>query len=88
MLLAVPLLIGAIVVVGWSLFGPWLIILPFASESTLVRNGVAAIMVCGRQSDVETEYEALDYAPRPNTGVWHRARKGECTVWFHLQSGE
>jgi len=87
-ILAVPLLIGAIVVVGWLLLVPWVIIPPIASESTLVRNGVAAIVVCGGQSDFETEYEAIDYAPRPNTGAWQPERKGECTVWFHLQSGE
>ena len=87
-LLAVVLLIGAIVVVGWYVLGPWVIIPPFAAESPLVRNGVAAVVVCGGQSDFETQYEALDYAPRPNTGVWQAERKGECTVWFHLQSGE
>jgi len=86
-LLAVLLLIGAIVVVGWFLLGPWLIIPPFAAESRVVRNGVAAIVVCGKQSDFEKEYEAMDYVPEPQTGTWWAQRRGDCTVWFHLQPG-
>ena len=78
----------ALAVAGWFLLGPWIILRPPASEGTLVRNGVAAVVVCGGDSDFETQYEALDYVPRPKTGVWQAERKGECTVWFHLQSGE
>jgi len=78
----------ALAVAVWLLLGPHLIFSPLEAESPLVRNGVAAVMVCGGQSNFETGYEAMDYVPRPKSGTWQVERKGECTVWFHLQSGE
>jgi len=56
-LVAVPLLVGAIVVVVWFLLVPWVIIPPTFSEGTLMRNGVAAFVVCGK-------------ATRPNENIW------------------
>jgi len=88
-LVAVPLLVGAIVVVVWFLLVPWVIIPPIASESTLVRNGVAAIVVCGEMRERVNLYGPPEkYVPRVNTGLWLTDRKGDCTVWFHTQPGE
>ena len=81
-------IVVALAVAGWFLLGSWMILRPPASEGPLVRNGVAAVVVCGGDSDFETQYEALDYVPRPSTGVWDVEYKGDCTVWFHFQSGE
>ena len=39
--LAVPLLIGAVLVVGWILLGPLLTIPRFTTEGPVVRNGYA-----------------------------------------------
>ena len=45
--LAAPVLTGAILVVGWLLVGPLLTIRRISSTGPVVRNGVAAVMVCG-----------------------------------------
>jgi hypothetical protein len=86
--LAVPVLIGAILVVGWSLFGSLLTIPRFSTEGPVVRNGVAAVMVCGeKQRGFEGMYKAMDYVPEPRTGTWAHVRKGDCTVWYHNPPG-
>jgi len=86
--LAVPVLIGAILVVGWSLFGSLLTIPRFSTEGPVVRNGVAAVMVCGeKQRGFEGMYKAMDYVPEPRTGTWAPVRKGDCTVWYHNPPG-
>jgi hypothetical protein len=92
--LAAPVLIGAIVVVGWLLVVPLLTIPRFTTEGPVVRNGVAAVVVCGKKSAPEgsgrytaREMKGLEaataYAPEPRTGGWWPARRGECTVWYH-----
>ena len=56
--LAVPVLIGAILVVGWLLIGPLLTIPRFTTEGPVVRNGVAVIVLCGKkQRDRDAEDE-------------------------------
>jgi hypothetical protein len=96
--LAAPVLIGAIVVVGWLLVGPLLTIPRFTTEGPVVRNGVAAVVVCGKKSAQEgsgrfTAREmkgleaATEYAPEPRTGGWWPERRGSCTVWYHRPPG-
>jgi hypothetical protein len=88
--LALPVLIGAIVVVGWLLIGPLLTIPRFTTEGPVVRNGVAAVVVCGKKSGAMNEKGLMavsDHALEPRTGGWWPARRGECTVWYHRPPG-
>ena len=81
---------GAFLVgVAVLLLGPWWIpstsehvppIPRLSSEGPVVRNGVAAIVVCGKKRGLE----AVDVAPEPRTGTWGSEKKGECTVWYHV----
>jgi hypothetical protein len=83
--LAAPVLIGAIVVVGWLLVGPLLTIPRISSTGPVVRNGVATVVVCGeKQRGVDKGLMAVGkYAPEPRTGTWANERQGNCTVWYH-----
>jgi hypothetical protein len=88
--LAAPVLIGAILVAGWLLVASLkasVLIAPvprFTSEGPVVRNGVAAVVVCGKKRGFEEGLiAATKYAPEPRTGGWWPARKGECTTWYH-----
>jgi len=82
--LAVPVLIGAILVVAWSLLGPLLTIPRFSSEGPVVRNGVAVVVACGKKRGIEKGLmAAAKYAPEPRTGGWWPERRGNCTVWYH-----
>jgi hypothetical protein len=85
--LAAPVLIGAILVVGWFLVRPLLVVPRFTTEWPVVRNGVAVIVACGKKSGFEKMGAAMDYAPEPGTGVWGPVRRGECTVWYHRPPG-
>jgi hypothetical protein len=82
-LLAAPVLIGAILVVGWLLLGPLLTIPRFTAEGPVVRNGVAAIVACGKKQGIEGMGAAMKYAPEPRTGGWWNVHRGDCTVWYH-----
>ncbi len=92
--LAVPVLFGAVLVAGWlllaSLKASGLIppIPRFTSEGPVVRNGVAAVVVCGEKRGFEEGLiAATKYAPEPRTGGWWPAREGECTIWYHRPPG-
>ena len=89
--LAVPVLIGAIVVVGWLLVAPLLTIPRFTAEGPVVRNGVAVIVICGNNGTAMQRskglYEAGEYVPEPRTGSWWPEQQGECTVWYHRPPG-
>jgi hypothetical protein len=88
--LALPVLVGAILLAGWLLLGPLLTIPRFTTEGPVVRNGVAAVVVCGKKSGSMNEkgiMAATKYAPEPGTGGWWPARRGECTVWYHRRPG-
>jgi len=88
--LAVPVLIGAVLLVGWSLFSSLLTIPRFTTEGPVVRNGVAAVVVCGKKSGPMNEKGMMavaDHAPEPRTGGWWPARRSECTVWYHRPPG-
>ena len=90
--LAVSVLIGAILITGWlliaslkasGLFAP---IPRFTSEGLVVRNGVAAVVVCGKKSgsmDVRGMKAVAEHAPEPRTGGWWPDRRGDCTTWYH-----
>jgi hypothetical protein len=54
--LAVPVLIGAILVAGSLLIGPLLTIPRFTTEGPVVRNGVAAIVACGKKRGLKDMY--------------------------------
>jgi hypothetical protein len=81
--LAVPVLIGAILVAGWLLIGPLLTIPRFSIEGPVVRNGVAVIVACGKKSGPWQMGAAMRYAPEPRTGGWWPEHRGDCTVWYH-----
>jgi hypothetical protein len=81
--LGVPVLIGAILVVGWLVFGPLLTIPRFTTEGPVVRNGVAVIVACGKKQGMRGMVAAMKYAPEPRTGGWWPVKKGSCTVWYH-----
>ena len=86
--LAVPVLIGAILLVGWLLFGSLLTIPRFSTEGPVVRNGVAVIVACGKKRGIEKGLmAATKYAPEPRTGTWWPERRGDCTVWYHNPPG-
>ena len=82
--LAVPVYISAILVVGWLVFGPLLTIPRLTTEGPVVRNGVAVVVACGEKRGVmEGMMTAPKYAPEPRTGTWGYERRGDCTVWYH-----
>jgi hypothetical protein len=88
--LAIPGLIGATLVVGWLLVASLKtsVLIPpvprFSSEGPVVRNGVAAVVVCGEKRGFEEGLmAATKYAPEPRTGGWWPAREGDCTTWYH-----
>jgi hypothetical protein len=86
--LAVPAAIGAILVAGWFLFGATLTIPRFSTDGpAVVRNGVAAVMVCGKKRGVVGLDAAMKYVPEPGTGTWAPERKGQCTIWYHNPPG-
>ncbi len=81
-----PALIGAVLVAGWFLVVPLLTIPRFTSEGPVVRNGVAAVVVCGKKSGPMNEkgiMATMKYAPEPRTGTWAPEQRGTCTVWYH-----
>ena len=90
--LAVPVLIGAILVVGWLLLGPWLIIPPFAAESPVVRNGVAAVVVCGNKREgtlgLLEEGVISNIAPEAQTATWSIEERGRCEIYYQHPRNE
>jgi hypothetical protein len=71
------------------LLGPWWIpstseLVPpiprLSSEGPVVRNGVAAVVACGKKRGLQ----AVDVAAEPRTGTWGSEKKGDCTVWYHV----
>ena len=97
--LAAGVLIGAILVVGWLLIGPLLTIPRFSTATgPVVRNGVAAVMVCGKKYGSNSKggvdaalFKGMDaamkYVPEPRTGTWDSVRQGECVIWYHHPPG-
>jgi hypothetical protein len=87
--LAVGVAIGAILVgVAVLLLGPWWVpatseLVPpvprLSSDGPVVRNGVVAIVACGKKRG----FEVVSAAPEPRTGTWGVERKGECNVYYH-----
>jgi hypothetical protein len=85
--LAVPVLIGAILVVGWVLLSPLLTIPRFTTEGPVVRNGVAVIVACGKKQGMAELGAATRYADEPATGGWWPEKQGDCTIWYHRPPG-
>jgi hypothetical protein len=90
--LALAVLIGAMGVAGWLLIGPLLTLPRFTPEGPVVRNGVAAVMVCGKKRGTgQFGFKGLEaatkYAPEPRTGGWSDDEKGDCTIWYHHPPG-
>jgi hypothetical protein len=87
--LAVAVAIGAILVVGgWLLRGPGFLAssasgadppIPRPSTGSLVENGVAVIVACGKKRG----FGAVGSAPEPRTGTWSFERRGVCKVYYH-----
>jgi hypothetical protein len=79
----VPAVIGGIIVVGWFLYKP---IAPTpllnSDEGPVVKNGVAAIVVCGNKRDGMLG-SATNLAPEPQTGAWSMESKGTCDIYYH-----
>lgn len=73
---ALGVAVGAVLVgVAVLLLGPWWVpatreLVPpiprLSSEGPVVRNGVAAVVVCGKKCGLQ----AVDVAPEPRTGTW------------------
>jgi hypothetical protein len=84
-MLAIPLLIGAILLVGgWLLLGPpnpSAVIPPIPKPDVdgLVDNGVAVIVACGKKRG----WQVVDSAPELRTGTWGVERRGACNVYYH-----
>ena len=88
-------LVGAILTVGWFLAGPLLTIprisSDISSDGSVVRNGVAAVVVCGKKVGTAGRGlrgfkglgAAMDCVPEPRAGSGWPERRGECTVWYH-----
>ena len=86
--LAVPVLIGAVLLVGWSLFSSLLTIPRFTTEGPVVRNGVAVVVACGKKSGLGRGMgAAMRPVPEPGMGTWWPERRGDCTVWYHRPPG-
>jgi hypothetical protein len=85
--LVVPVLVGAVLVVGWLLLGPVLTIPRFTTEGPVVRNGAAVIVACGKKKGIAGMGAAMRYADEPATGGWWPEKQGECTVWYHRPLG-
>ena len=77
----VPVVIGGIVVIGIILLFPPT---PLLNNSTgpVVKNGVAAIVVCGNKRD-GMFMSATDLAPEPQTGSWSLESRGTCEYYYH-----
>jgi hypothetical protein len=86
-LLAAPVLIGAILAVGWLVFGPLLTIPRFTTDGPVVRNGAAVIVACGKKRGIRGMEAAMKYAHEPRTGGWWNVPRGDCTVWYHRPPG-
>jgi hypothetical protein len=86
---AVGVATGAILVgVAVLLLGPWWVpatselvpLIPrLSSDGPVVRNGVVAIVACGKKRG----FQVVDAAPEPRTGGWGVERRGECNVYYH-----
>src|ERR671921_2618983 len=74
--LAVPVLIGALLLVGWLLFGSLLTIPRFSTEGPVVRNGVAVVVACGKKRGIKGMEAAMAHVPEPGTGGWWPVKKG------------
>ncbi len=77
----VPVVIIGIVVIGIILLFPPT---PLLNNSTgpVVKNGVAAIVVCGNKRD-GMRWSATDIAPEPQTGAWSLESRGGCDYYYH-----
>lgn len=80
----VPAVIGGIVVVGWFLYKPTAPTpLLNSDEGPVVKNGVAAIVVCGNKRDGMLGSAIEDIAPEPRTGAWSLESRGGCDYHYH-----
>jgi hypothetical protein len=85
--LAVPVLVGTILVVGWVLLGPLLTIPRFTTEGPVVRNGATVIVACGKKQGIKGMGAAMKYADEPGRGGWWPKKQGDCTIWYHRPPG-
>jgi hypothetical protein len=53
-----------------------------SDEGPVVKNGVAAIVVCGNKRD-EMRWSATDIAPEPQTGGWSVEERNGCDYYYH-----
>jgi hypothetical protein len=77
----VPVVIGGIVIIGIILLFPPT---PLRNNSTgpVVKNRVAAIVVCGNKRD-DMFMSATDLAPELGTGSWSVESRGTCEYYYH-----
>jgi len=80
----VPAVIGGIVVLGWFLYNP-IASTPLLNshEGPVVKNGVAAIVVCGNKRDGMLGSAIEDLAPEPRTGTWSLESRDGCDYYYH-----
>jgi hypothetical protein len=77
----VPAAIGGIVAIGIILWVPPAPLLT-NSSGPVVKNGVAAIVVCGNKRD-GMRWSATDIAPEPGTGAWSVEERNGCDYYYH-----
>jgi hypothetical protein len=77
----VPAAIGGIVAIGIILWFPPAPLLT-NSSGPVVKNGVAAIVVCGNKRDGMLG-SAMDLAPEPQTGTWSVEERNGCDYYYH-----
>jgi hypothetical protein len=73
-----------LVVLGWGFLAaaeatasPPMVLNP---SVPLVKNGVAAVMACGKGDGF---LQATDNALNSQRGTWSSEKQGDCTVWHH-----
>ena len=91
--LVVPSLgLAAIVVVGWFLISS--LLPPYLSPPAgpVVKNGVAAVVVCGnkRQGTLGLLEEGVisDIAPEAQTATWSIEERGRCEIYYQHPRNE
>ena len=67
-MLAAAVFVGTVLVLGWFLLGS-LTIPRISPEGPVVRNGVAAVVACGKKQGIRAGMEAVRYADEPSTGT-------------------
>lgn len=90
---AVISVVALTVTVWWLIHTYGAVTLPrFSTTGPVVKNGVAVIVVCGKENKGVVHGTPpgfppvnlpANYAPEPGTGTWAFRERGDCTVFYH-----